>query len=187
MCCVVSRLIVTAHTYTLFFPDPYHTPGQANGMAFSCETTPLQPSLRNIFAEISRDFGTEIQDPRLKQGDLSPWATQGVLLLNASLTVRAHNAASHKNIGWQHLTQTVVKRLSTFKQPLVFLMWGRHAHDAVRHIVNPRKHLILKASHPSPYSYQTHSASAPAFEGCGHFRLCNQFLEKHNLPRVKWF
>jgi len=167
--------------------DPYHTLGQANGLAFSCEELPLQPSLRNVQAEISRDFNSPILDPQLLQGDLSPWAKQGVLLLNWTLTVKANRAGSHKNLGWHLVTTSIIRRLSALKPHLVFLLWGRHAHEAVKYIQNPKTHLILKSSHPSPLSYDTASNQIPAFRGCGHFKRCNEYLRNvaHVRP-IQW-
>jgi uracil-DNA glycosylase len=166
--------------------DPYHTAGQANGMAFSCEETPLQPSLRNILTEVARDSGAPVNTAKLQSGDLSPWAQQGVLLLNWTLTVASNRAASHKTYGWSTFTAELVRQLSAHKTNLVFMLWGKHAHDAQRHITNTSKHLILKASHPSPYSYDVRSASAPAFQGCSHFQSCNEYICQNKGKPIVW-
>ena len=169
-------------------PDPYHTPGQANGLAFSCEQQPLQPSLRNIFTEVCRDFGkSTIETRQLLNGDLSPWAQQGVLLLNWTLTVQARQAKSHANLGWQHITQAIIRRLSEQKKGLVFLLWGRDAHVATDFIESPKMHLVLKSSHPSPYSYATESGRIPSFLGCGHFKQCNRYLLEQGLKEIHWY
>jgi uracil-DNA glycosylase len=166
--------------------DPYHTPGQANGLCFSCETQPLQPSLRNIFEQVQKDTGKGMS-ATLLTGNLEPWAKQGVLLLNTTLTVKMNKANSHKDLGWNEVTKGIVSELSRKKKGLVFLLWGKHAHDVGNDaIVNPGNHLVLKSSHPSPYSYTTSSSRVPSFSGCQHFSLCNQYLEKHSKGPVNW-
>jgi uracil-DNA glycosylase len=167
--------------------DPYHTPGQANGLAFSCETTPLQPSLRNIFTEIQRDQGAPIVSESVLKGDLKVWASQGVLLLNSVLSVKSGQAQSHRNLGWTTLTSAIIRCLSKSKQNLVFLLWGKPAREAAQaNIQQPGKHLKLVASHPSPLSYETATNAAPAFKECHHFQKCNEYLTTHGLKPIQW-
>lgn len=161
--------------------DPYHTPGQANGLAFSCETEGrVQPSLRNIFAEVVRSVGSELTTRRVQRGDLHPWAEQGVLLLNAVLTVAAGQARSHQGKGWEQFTSHVVYRLLSQKKHLVFMRWGK---DAAALRLPPQaatQHLILTASHPSPLSCHV------SFEGCHHFAQCNAYLAEHGQSVIQW-
>lgn len=155
--------------------DPYHDDGQAQGLAFSVpDGMKLPPSLRNIFQELANDLGVE---PPLS-GDLSHWATQGVLLLNTSLTVRAHQANSHKNIGWQPLTDLVIQRLNQQSQPIIFVLWGKPAQKKRVLITNPQ-HYILEAPHPSPLS------AYRGFFGSKPFSKINQILDKHPIQWVK--
>ena len=155
--------------------DPYHTPGQADGLAFSCHNGTAQPSLTNIFKEISTDLGIEMSGST----DLTPWAKQGVLLLNTSLTVIEHRPASHSNETWHTFTREVVKILNEQNQPIVFMLWGGHAKSFMKILNNPR-HLILTAPHPSPLS------AWQGFFGCHHFSLCNKFLQDNGLTPINW-
>lgn len=156
--------------------DPYHGAGQANGLCFSVsEGIPQPPSLQNIFKEINSDLGFPIP----KSGNLEPWAKQGVLLLNATLTVRANQAGSHQKMGWEYFTDAVIKYLSDKKKGLVFLLWGKFA-QAKEVLIDKTKHHILKAAHPSPFS--VHSG----FFGCKHFSKTNEFLIQQGLEEVDW-
>ena len=156
--------------------DPYHEQGQAQGLSFSVnDGVPFPPSLQNIFKEIEQDLGT----PMPKSGDLTRWAEQGVLLLNATLTVRAHQANSHQGIGWEKFTDAVMDILNEQDRPIVFLLWGRPAQNKAARLNNP-KHLILKAPHPSPLS------AYRGFFGCKHFSKANAFLEEHGLEPIDW-
>ncbi|MDO8571290.1 MAG: uracil-DNA glycosylase [bacterium] len=156
--------------------DPYHGKGQAHGLCFSVPNgvTP-PPSLVNICKEIHTDLGV----PLSKTGDLGKWATQGVLLLNATLTVRAGEAGSHQHKGWEEFTDAIIQILSEKKQGLVFLLWGRYAQSKEVYI-DPSKHLILKAPHPSPFSAYT------GFFGCKHFSKTNEFLRKQKKKEIDW-
>lgn len=156
--------------------DPYHEPGQAMGMSFSVpHGVEIPPSLRNIYKEIHEDVGERIPDT----GDLTRWADQGVLLLNAVLTVRAHQANSHKNKGWEEFTDAVIRAVEKEDRPIVYMLWGRNARDK-KHLVTNEKHLVLEAAHPSPLSaYQ-------GFFGCKHFSKCNKFLEKNGVEPISW-
>ena len=155
--------------------DPYHTAGQADGLAFSCHNGTPQPSLKNIFKEISADLGILMSDST----DLTPWAEQGVLLLNTSLTVVEHLPASHSNKLWHKFTTEVVKILNEQNQPIVFILWGNHAKSFIPLLNNPH-HLILQSAHPSPFSAYN------GFFGCKHFSKCNEFLTKHNIKPIDW-
>lgn len=157
--------------------DPYHNPGQAHGLSFSVPYGVMPPpSLVNIFKELKDDLGVSIPS----HGNLESWAKQGVLLLNASLTVRAHQAASHSEIGWQKFTDTIIERLSKEKENLVFLLWGSHAIKKKSLVAPNRGHLILEAPHPSPLS------SYRGFFGCKHFSKTNAFLASKGLPTIDW-
>lgn len=158
--------------------DPYHEPGQAHGLAFSVpEGTPLPPSLRNIFTELESDLGI----PRPKSGDLTPWLEQGVLLLNATLTVRAGAAASHKDLGWQAFTDFVVKQLALLPQPMAFVLWGAHAgKKAAIAKASAYPRLVLQAPHPSPLS------SYRGFFGSRPFSQINHFLTAHGEKPIWW-
>lgn len=161
--------------------DPYFSPGQANGLAFSCETAGvMQPSLRNILAEVQRSMQHEITNRKIQRGDLEPWAEQGVLLLNAVLTVEARRARSHIGQGWEEFTSHVIDKLLSTKKHLVFMRWGKDAEALKLPHQARRNHLILTASHPSPYSYRL------SFEGCDHFAEANQYLEKHGQTKIQW-
>lgn len=157
--------------------DPYHNPGQAHGLSFSVPFGVMPPpSLVNIFKELKNDLGVSIPS----HGNLESWAKQGVLLLNASLTVRAHQAASHSEIGWQKFTDTIIERLSKEKENLVFLLWGSHAIKKKSLVAPNRGHLILEAPHPSPLS------SYRGFFGCKHFSKTNAFLASKGLSTIDW-
>lgn len=157
--------------------DPYHNPGQAHGLSFSVPYGVMPPpSLVNIFKELKDDLGVSIPS----HGNLESWAKQGVLLLNASLTVRAHQAASHSEIGWQKFTDTIIERLSKEKENLVFLLWGSHAIKKKSLVAPNRGHLILEAPHPSPLS------SYRGFFGCKHFSKTNAFLASKGLSPINW-
>ena len=156
--------------------DPYHEPGQAMGMSFSVpKGVDGPPSLKNIYKEIHDDAGERIPDT----GDLTRWADQGVLLLNAVLTVRAHLANSHKGKGWEEFTDAIIKAVDAEDRPIVFLLWGRNAREKKELIVNP-KHLVLEAPHPSPLSAHN------GFFGCKHFSKCNKYLESNGVEPINW-
>ncbi|MBN8701842.1 MAG: uracil-DNA glycosylase [Bacteroidetes bacterium] len=156
--------------------DPYHGKGQANGLCFSVSPgIKPPPSLVNIYKEMKTDLGVEIPTT----GNLEPWADQGILLLNATLTVRAGEPGSHQGKGWEQFTDTIIKKLSSEKKNLIFLLWGKFA-QAKEALIDTSKHYVLKAAHPSPYS-----ASA-GFFGCKHFSKTNELLKKHNLPEIDW-
>ncbi|MDB5261306.1 MAG: uracil-DNA glycosylase [Adhaeribacter sp.] len=156
--------------------DPYHGYGQANGMAFSVQDgVTIPPSLRNIFKEIRDDVGYEIP----KSGSLERWAVQGVLLLNATLTVRANSPGSHQKKGWEEFTDAAIQKLSQQKDGLVFLLWGAFAQKKGA-IIDNRKHLVLTAAHPSPF------AADKGFFGCRHFSKTNSYLKDHNQPEIVW-
>lgn len=156
--------------------DPYHGPGQAHGLSFSVPPgVPPPPSLQNIFKELQRDLGI----PPPGNGDLRPWAQQGVLLLNATLTVRADAAGSHQGKGWEPFTDTVIARLSERRSGLVFLLWGRHAQNKAS-LIDGRRHHLLTAPHPSPLSAHR------GFIGCGHFSRTNALLQAQGHPPIRW-
>ena len=156
--------------------DPYHNVGQAHGLAFSVpDGIQKPPSLQNIFKELNQDLGIAIPE----HGNLEKWAKEGVLLLNASLTVRAHEAASHAKIGWQRFTDAAIKALSDKKQNLVFILWGNYA-IAKENLIDHNKHLILKTVHPSPLS------ASRGFFGCHHFSKTNEYLINHNIKPIDW-
>lgn len=156
--------------------DPYHGPGQAHGLCFSVKPgVEPPPSLKNIYKELHTELGTSIP----KTGYLLPWAKQGVLLLNTVLTVRAGQANSHKNLGWEILTDRIISLLNERETPMVFLLWGANARAKQTLITNPN-HLILSCAHPSPLSAYN------GFFGCGHFKKCNDFLKKQNMSPIDW-
>ncbi|MBU0553229.1 uracil-DNA glycosylase [Myxococcota bacterium] len=156
--------------------DPYHGPGQANGLCFSVKRgVKVPPSLVNIFKEIESEMGY----PRPKHGDLTSWAQQGVLLLNAVLTVRARNANSHRDQGWETFTDQVIRALSAQKEGLIFLLWGGPAKKKAR-MIDANKHLILTASHPSPLSAHN------GWFGCGHFAQVNEHLKARGDSPINW-
>lgn len=156
--------------------DPYHGGGQANGLSFAVHTdVPLPPSLKNIFKEIESDIGVI---PRA-DGDLSRWAKQGVLLLNATLTVRASSPGSHQKVGWESFTDKAVQALSEQKEHLVFLLWGNYAKEKGK-IIDRRKHCVLEAAHPSPFS------AYHGFFGCKHFSRVNEYLKQKGKKEIDW-
>ncbi|MDX2136123.1 MAG: uracil-DNA glycosylase [Saprospiraceae bacterium] len=155
--------------------DPYHNPGEAMGLSFSVpKGVRIPPSLQNIYKEINRDLGLPIPN----HGDLTHWAQQGVLLLNAMLTVEAGKAGSHQHIGWQTFTDAVIRRLSEQRKGLVFMLWGRFA-QGKKSLIDPSEHLILEAAHPSPLA-------GGAFSGCAHFSKANAYLVQQGAAPVDW-
>lgn len=160
--------------------DPYHGEGQAHGLCFSVrEGTPPPPSLKNIFKEIERDVGVKI--PKNK-GDLTPWANQGVFLLNTTLTVRKGDPGSHFGKGWEIFTDAVIEKILKKKEPIIFLLWGKAAQEKLPKITqfSAMKHLVLKAPHPSPFSAHT------GFLGCSHFSQTNKALEGLGKAPIDW-
>lgn len=156
--------------------DPYHEPRQANGLCFSVnDGIMFPPSLQNIFKEIESDLGISIP----KSGDLSRWASQGVLLLNATLTVRAHQAGSHQNRGWEQFTDAVIHRLAEEREHLVFILWGSYA-QRKGDFIDRSKHLVLKSPHPSPLSAHR------GFLGNKHFSRTNEYLRSHGIEPIQW-
>ena len=156
--------------------DPYHGLGQAHGLSFSVnENMPLPPSLKNIYQEIRSDLGIQ----PLSHGNLERWAKQGVLLLNATLTVQANLAGSHQKKGWETFTDSAIKAVTNEKEHVVFLLWGNYAQQKAQYI-DTTKHLILTAVHPSPLSAHR------GFFGCKHFSQANQYLKEHGLEPINW-
>lgn len=156
--------------------DPYHEPGQAEGLCFSvADGVPHPPSLQNIFKEIQGDLGVAVP----ASGSLRRWAEQGVLLLNATLTVRAHQAGSHQGKGWERFTDAVIARLAAEKEHLVFILWGSYAQKKGAFIDRSR-HLVLQSAHPSPLS------AYRGFFGNHHFSLANDYLQQHGLTPISW-
>lgn len=156
--------------------DPYHGPGQAHGLSFSVpDGVSPPPSLNNIYKELHADIGLPIP----KTGNLTKWAEQGVLLLNAVLTVRANEPASHAKIGWMDFTDAVIRHISDHKQGVVFLLWGKFAQEK-QVLIDETKHHVLKAAHPSPFS------ADKGFFGCKHFSRANELLRKQNLTAIDW-
>ena len=156
--------------------DPYHEPGQAQGLAFSVnDGVQFPPSLINIFKEVQADTGADIP----LSGSLVRWAKQGVLLLNATLTVREHQAGSHQKHGWEQFTDAVIKALSEQKEHLVFILWGAYAQSKAAYIDTAR-HFVLKSAHPSPLS------AYRGFFGNHHFSLANQYLQSKGLAPIEW-
>lgn len=156
--------------------DPYHGPGQAHGLCFSVnDGVPFPPSLQNIFKEIQEDTGTPVPS----SGNLTRWAEQGVLLLNATLTVRAHQAGSHQRRGWEEFTDAVIKILSAEREHLVFILWGSYAQRKGA-VIDRNKHLVLASAHPSPLS------AYHGFFGNKHFSLTNAYLEQHGQTPIQW-
>ncbi|MBQ6042984.1 MAG: uracil-DNA glycosylase [Clostridia bacterium] len=156
--------------------DPYHGEGQAHGLAFSVrEGVEIPPSLRNIFKELHDETGAPIPE----SGCLDRWAKQGVLLLNSVLTVRAGMAGSHRNKGWEQITDAAIAALNAREKPVVFLLWGAFAKEKLPLITN-RRHLVLQAPHPSPLS------AFYGFFGCGHFAKCNEFLVSNGETPIEW-
>lgn len=156
--------------------DPYHGPGQAHGLCFSVRPgVEPPPSLKNMFRELQTDMGL----PLPTSGCLIPWAEQGVLMLNTTLTVRRGQANSHKNLGWSQLTDTIIRKLNAHESPIVFLLWGSNARSKKELITDPR-HLILETVHPSPLS------AHGGFFGCRHFSQCNEFLMRNGIAPIDW-
>jgi len=156
--------------------DPYHGPEQAHGLCFSVNAQQaLPPSLRNIFKELRSDLQQE--PPR--QGDLRFWARQGVLMLNTTLTVNESQAGSHRGWGWERFTDAAIRYLAEKREQLVFMLWGKHAQEKAR-FIDPGKHLILQAAHPSPFSAHR------GFLGCRHFSKANAYLQKQGLKPIGW-
>ena len=156
--------------------DPYHGPKQANGLCFAVsEGVPLPPSLQNIFKELTTDIGPVVN----KTGDLERWAKQGVLLLNATLTVSAHKAGSHQGKGWEEFTDAVIRKLSEEREALVFILWGNYAKSTGAHI-DRTKHLVIESAHPSPFS------AANGFFGSRPFSKTNEYLAAHHKKPIDW-
>jgi len=156
--------------------DPYHGYGQANGLCFSVkEGVRVPPSLRNIFKELNAEYGNEIP----LSGDLSHWAKQGVLMINATLTVREKQAGSHQKKGWETFTDAVIKLISDKKQNVVFVLWGAFAQNKSI-LINSSKHHVLKSAHPSPFSAHR------GFLGNNHFKLINEFLKSKDKKEIVW-
>jgi len=176
---IFSTLQCTAYSdvkVVILGQDPYHGPGQAHGFSFSVKPgIDIPPSLQNIYKELASDLGCYIP----KTGYLKKWADQGVLLLNAVLTVRAGQANSHKGMGWEIFTDRVIELLNEREKPVVFLLWGRNARNKKALITNPN-HLVLEAAHPSPLSAYN------GFFGCRHFSKANDFLQSHGMTPVDW-
>lgn len=179
-----GREMFNAFTYTPFEQarvvilgqDPYHGPGQANGLCFSVQRgVKVPPSLRNMFKELHEDLGI----PTPAHGDLSHWAHQGVLLLNTVLSVRARQANSHRKKGWETFTDAVIETLNAKRDGLVFVLWGSAAGRKVS-MIDTDKHLVLRSPHPSPLSAHR------GFFGCGHFRRINEYLESHGSAAIDW-
>lgn len=157
--------------------DPYHEPGQAQGLSFSVNTgVSFPPSLVNIFKEIELDLGT----PMPQSGDLTRWAKQGVLLLNATLTVRAHQAASHQRKGWEEFTDAAIRALNADRNNLVFILWGGYARSKAK-LIDRSRHLVLESVHPSPLS-----ANRGGWFGNHHFSRTNAYLIEHNQTPIQW-
>ena len=157
--------------------DPYHEPNQAHGLCFSVQKgVQVPPSLVNIYKELEQEYGTPFLN---RDGDLSAWADQGVLLLNATLTVSAGNAGSHQGKGWEMFTDAVVAKLAEQREHLVFLLWGSYARRKGA-FINRRRHLVLEAPHPSPLS------AFRGFIGCGHFKKANEYLAANGIAPIAW-
>ncbi len=156
--------------------DPYHGPGQAHGLCFSVpDGVPFPPSLQNIFTEIDKDLGVPVP----ASGNLERWANQGVFLLNATLTVRAHQAGSHQNKGWERFTDSVIHLLAENREHLVFMLWGSYAQQKGR-FIDASRHLVLQSVHPSPLSADR------GFFGNHHFSQANAYLATHGLEPIHW-
>ncbi len=155
--------------------DPYHGEGEANGLCFSVnDGIKMPPSLNNIYKELYDDLGI-----KRTSTDLSDWAKSGVLLLNSVLTVEKDKPASHKNIGWEEFTDSIIKKLNEKEEPVVFILWGNFAKSKIKYITNP-KHLVISSSHPSPFSVNY------GFFGSKPFSKTNNFLKKNNLKEIEW-
>ena len=160
----------------IFGQDPYYQRNRANGLAFSVSKEMKIPaSLKNIFKEIKFSLGIDNNCC----GELSPWL-KGVLLLNTKLTTRVGKANSHSKIGWKHVTNYIIKVISKKLKNIVFILWGNNAKKLKKYIENKNNHYILETSHPSPLSVHK------GFMGCNHFKLCNEYLEKHDIKKINW-
>lgn len=156
--------------------DPYHEINQAHGLCFSVnDGVAIPPSLENIYKELNRDLGKPIPS----SGNLQHWANQGVLLLNATLTVEAHRAGSHQNKGWEELTDAAIRALNERREHIVYMLWGSYAQRKGQYI-DRRRNLVLTAPHPSPLS------AYRGFIGCGHFSMANNYLSQHGLQPIDW-
>jgi len=176
--------VFNALTFTAFYDvkvviigqDPYHGPNQAHGLCFSVKPpTPPPPSLMNIFLELEQEFGFK----RPAHGSLESWARQGVLLLNAVLTVEEGKAGSHANRGWEKFTDRVIRELNDRREHIVFMLWGAYAQKKGA-FIDRQKHMVLEAPHPSPLS------AYRGFLGCGHFAKANQYLQEHGIAAINW-
>lgn len=156
--------------------DPYHGEGEANGLAFSVnKDIKIPPSLKNIYKELNSDLGLEIPT----HGDLTSWAKEGVLLLNSILTVEKDKPASHRDIGWQQYTDSLISQISNEKEHVVFILWGKYAQSKIP-LINQAKHLIIASTHPSPFS------ANKGFLGSKPFSKCNKWLKEKNIPQIDW-
>lgn len=161
----------------IFGQDPYHEPGQAKGLCFAVnKECPVPPSLQNIYKELKNEY-PDFEIP--SHGDISSWAEQGVLLLNAVLTVRAHQARSHAGIGWETFTSAIVNIVEQQDRPIVYMLWGKDAKAKKELITNPNR-LILETTHPSPFS------ASYGFLGCGHFKKANEWLTSNGIEPIDW-
>lgn len=157
--------------------DPYHEPGQAHGLSFSVQDgVPFPPSLQNIFKEIEQDLGIPVPPT----GNLTRWAQQGVLLLNATLTVRAHLANSHARLGWQQFTDAAIRALASQRQHLVYMLWGGYARGKA-YMIDRQQNLVLESVHPSPLS-----ANRGGWFGQHQFSRCNQYLQQNGIEPIQW-
>lgn len=160
--------------------DPYHGAHQANGLCFAVhDSITIPPSLQNIFKEIEIDLGVKLGNDRMLNGDLSRWASQGVLLLNATLTVRANTPGSHQRKGWEEFTDRAIQQLSEKRDNIVFMLWGNYAKNKGV-VIDRERHLVLEATHPSPFSAYN------GFFGCRHFSQANRYLKENGLEEVDW-
>ncbi len=172
-----SRTPLSKVKVVILGQDPYHGQGQAMGLSFSVpKQIPIPPSLQNIYKELQSDIGVAIP----QHGDLSSWADRGVLLLNAALTVRANEANSHAGLGWHSFTDAVIRTISSRRQHVVFMLWGKFAQQK-RELIDLTKHKVLQAAHPSPLSAHN------GFFGCRHFSQANHYLIENGIPPVDWF
>lgn len=184
-CYPPAKLIFNAFNTTPFHrvkvvilgQDPYHEPGQAHGLSFSVnDGVPFPPSLQNIFKELQQDTGTDIP----YSGNLTRWAEQGVMLLNATLTVRAHQAASHQHKGWEQFTDAAISALNQHRDHLVFILWGGYARSKAT-LIDSSRHLVLQSVHPSPLS-----ANRGGWFGNHHFSRANQYLVSNGISPINW-
>jgi uracil-DNA glycosylase len=162
--------------------DPYHGEGEAHGLCFSTKEKEIPPSLRNIYNEIEAEYGI-----RPDHGDLTGWAKQGVLLLNATLTVQKDKAGSHQGKGWEKFTDAIIRAISAKREHVVFLLWGHYALEKSA-LIDCKRHRLLKASHPSGFSARRdlRNGEIHKFVGCGHFKTANEYLKEHGLKRIVW-